>query len=456
MEVVEARIDDTESPLDHVVHTLCAQQGRESESARICNVLRSHWIDSVAEYAALHSSLPVGTIPAKLHSALMSHHIMEDTNEARRQDTERRAREDAVADDDDADEEVKDQNRIIDTLIALNASDAGVAGVGKNRKKLMTVTINELADLSTADGTLYVDIGLLVWFQDEQMRWKSAGEPTREQLESVMEWKPEFDITGALDLERAPQDGAYYVRERYRAHGIVSFWQRITGTMRVNLSLSSFPFDTQRLVIQLACFDWGISDCLLVLDEAKKKNLWSDDSAKHLHEWLVTETPTCVSTSIFLDSDQRDVSVLEITVPLERRTRFYTVNILLVVFLLNLLSSCLFIIDPEVLNDRLQICITCFLALVAVNFVVAESLPKINHITYLTLYFLINYVQITLGAIESTIVFLIDRYGTDAKLAAKIVDWTVLGVFVTFQVALFLLFVLFPYCRTRRRRRQQP
>lgn len=82
-----------------------------------------------------------------------------------------------------------------------------------------------------------------------------------------------------------------------------------------------------------------------------------------------------------------------------RRTSFYLLNVFFIIFLLGCLSWWTYLIDPEVLNDRLQICITVFLALVGVNFVVAESLPRISHSTYLTSFFLLNYFFITLGAV---------------------------------------------------------
>ena len=60
----------------------------------------------------------------------------------------------------------------------------------------------------------------------------------------------------------------------------------------------------------------------------------------------------------------------------------------------------------------------------AFNFVVAEALPRINHSTYLTHFFVINYGTIALCAIESGIVFMVDKYipAPDGYNTAKILD----------------------------------
>ncbi len=101
-------------------------------------------------------------------------------------------------------------------------------------------------------------------------------------------------------------------------------------------------------------------------------------------------------------------------------------------------SRWLFLIDPNTLNDRLQICITAFLALVAFNFVIAETLPKINHSTYLTHFFGVNYGAISLAALESGISFLIDKYLPENGFnTAKILDWSTMGFS---KILLFLYF----------------
>lgn len=132
---------------------------------------------------------------------------------------------------------------------------------------------------------------------------------------------------------------------------------------------------------------------------------------------------------IFNEEDKRDISYLEYSVTVNRLGGYYLQNVFLMVYFLNVLTWWLFLIDPNTLNDRLQICITAFLALVAFNFVVAETLPKINHSTHLTHFFSINYGVIALGALESGISFLVDKYlPEDNFITAKILDWTVMGV----------------------------
>ena len=87
---------------------------------------------------------------------------------------------------------------------------------------------------------------------------------------------------------------------------------------------------------------------------------------------------------VFNEEEKRDTSCIDYVVKVRRRGSYYLLNVFAMVYFLNILSWWQFLIHLDTLNDRLQICITCFVALVAFNFVVVEALPRISHSTYLT------------------------------------------------------------------------
>ncbi len=169
-----------------------------------------------------------------------------------------------------------------------------------------------------------------------------------------------------------------------------------------------------------------------------------DKHVANLHEWGIVGTTKIAEKLVFNDEDKRDISYMEYTVTVDRLGSYYLLNVFVLVYFLNILMWWLFLIDPNTLNDRLQICITCFLALVAFNFVVAEALPRINHSTYLTHFFAMNYAVIALCAVESGISFLMDKYlaPPDNFVTAKILDWVVMGLIAVFQTIVIIVFGL--------------
>lgn len=240
-------------------------------------------------------------------------------------------------------------------------------------------------------------------------------------------------------------------------------YQRFRGKASLDLELHRFPFDDQTIRIRFGMTLYGAEDILLLNRTEPAVVSSFDHTVDALHEWSLLKSSELKEVLVFNEEDQRDISYLEFSVTVRRRGAFYLWNVFGLIYLLNLLMWVLLLIDPEVLNDRLQICITCFLALVAFNFIVAETLPKISHATLISKYFLLSYAMIAVLALESGVVFLVGRYATDGAVAngtatppgvyffadafntAKIIDWTVMGISAVVQTICLLFYGLLCY-----------
>lgn len=165
--------------------------------------------------------------------------------------------------------------------------------------------MNELSDLSTADNTVRVDVWVYCYWIEPTRVWKKGGQLTADDI-AALEWKPDLEFDGALDLnpQGTPED-CYYVRDRYRPYGIVSYFQRFTGVIRVDLDLHAFPFDAQLLRIRVGSVQWGTDDCVLVYNRELASSLFESKRAvSHLHEWEVIGKPRYREVAEWNESDQ--------------------------------------------------------------------------------------------------------------------------------------------------------
>jgi len=165
-------------------------------------------------------------------------------------------------------------------------------------------------------------------------------------------------------------------------------------------------------------------------------------------KWTDPQEPALVYSHLLFDFHFR------------RYTGFYLKNICLLVFIicydllqslpccrsltssalsLAIMSWAIFIIPPDILNDRLQVSITLFLALVAFNFVISEIIPKISYSTKLSQYFIANYTFLMLNGMESVVSFLIFKYY--ALSAALYLDWAAIAVFAITSSLYSLVFI---------------
>jgi hypothetical protein len=333
------------------------------------------------------------------------------------------------------------------------------------------VSLNSLTDFDTAESHVFVDVGVQLWFHDEQSIGAPEGEPDYD-----MVFKPELEFSGSQKMK--PQvglehGGSYYIREAYRPHGIVNYYQRFKGFVHQELDFHEFPFDTQCIRVRFGATLYGAETFQMVdyTDPALISN-WHHSAVHALHEWTPSGPISIVNELEFNVEDQRDISFTEVRVPLQRQGGFFVYNVFVIVYLISVLSWFQFLLEPRILDQRLVILITCFLTLIAINFVVSESVPRVNHFTVLTVYFMLAYASYAVAAIEAAISFIIFSYvpepdtptaapGVDtlapeglasyAFRSAKILDWTMMGVFAFFQTLLLLVFVIRARWRFSRR-----
>lgn len=206
--------------------------------------------------------------------------------------------------------------------------------------------------------------------------------------------------------------------------------------MKQVLDLRSFPFDEQIIKLRFGSWAYGAEDVLL-LNRTDPALLPAFDSiVQRLLEWRETGPGVVQELLEWNEEDQRYVSYLEYSVPVRRNSSYYVTHVFISVTLLNVLVWGMFFIDPAALNDRVQVAITYFLALVAFQFVVGESLPKINHRTHLSTFFSINYGIIALGSIENVISYLVWKADGGDSTQSDLLDRWFFGVVALCHVVL--------------------
>lgn len=404
------------------------QGRREGEGQKAVRVLEEHWCHSWDDWERIRGK-QISGLPTMLIVLL--------DEEWERRTQLRKQREDPVYPLEHFEALARTDEEKLDCLIVRELK--GYFEQGQRNKVLAKVFVNEISELSTNMQTVELDFGIQFFYLSEAHVDCQEGEPDYSKV-----WKPVVEFRNSIEMQPVvcvEEGGSFYIRDIYRHYGIVNWYQRYRGRVRVDLDLREFPFDVQTLSIMFGCTLWGADDVLL-LDRTDPNLLpLFGRSMDSIHEFELVGGPRLSEQLVFEEEGQRDISFLKYEVTLKRKTAYYFSNVFVPVLLLMLLFIWQFLINPDTLNDRLQIAITCFLALVAFNFVVNETLPKVSHSTPLTRFFVLNYGLIALGAVESGIAFLVDVYLLqDGFQVAKILDWASMG-----SIALLLSLVMFRF-----------
>jgi len=214
---------------------------------------------------------------------------------------------------------------------------------------------------------------------------------------------------GNADLEECvSNDGSFYIREEYSKYGICNWYQKYKGNIVVDLDLREFPFDRQEIKIKFGATSWSA-------DVVKLKNVTNHEQVKlfsvgmKLTEWDLVGLPKIKDIVEFTIEDQREVSFIEVSIPIRRHSEYYLTHVVFLILLINVMTWTVFMCGNQ-LSNRLSLDMALFLALVALNFVVTGFIPKVSYATKLTQYFLVSYFFITFDTIQNVVSYLISTY----------------------------------------------
>jgi Neurotransmitter-gated ion-channel ligand binding domain len=247
--------------------------------------------------------------------------------------------------------------------------------------------IAEVTEVNEVDNTFTIEIFMdNVWCDPNRPTQEGTftGNEAAEQLEQG--WDPNITF---IDEIKAPSKENQDLR--LSEDGTVEYQQKLNVTLENRYDLRKFPFDRQKLRIELESFDWP-ADQLVLTREADRVAF---SERFEIPEWR----------AVAVDSEIRDMpeerartpfSELVVTLEVDRESGFYVWKILVPLVLLVGISWSVFWMSGETLAARIAISFTGILTVVAYQFVINEVLPKVTYFTLWDTILLLSFVLMAL------------------------------------------------------------
>lgn len=303
--------------------------------------------------------------------------------------------------------------------------------------------IHELSDLDSANQSFQADFYLVFTWQAPPPRIDEHGEQTA--------WWPKFEVMNQKELDEASYSSLEYLTQPETPHYKYTIRQqgsfKLIGMVE---QLPHFPFDTQHVVVDMSF--WDEEDRIALIIDTKQaqsvnysnKELFSAliqeegkggiSIAQHVNlpEWEIGKEYCSIRTF----SHKYKTSMfgrhprLQWDIPIRRKYKYYFSKILSVALISNFLCGLTFLIPAEMLDARLAIALTIFLALVAFQFVVTDALPKSAKQTHVDQFFVASYSFSSFVVMASIALFVLP-YETSIL---QTIDWFLLGIYLFFNL----------------------
>ena len=230
-----------------------------------------------------------------------------------------------------------------------------------------------------------------VFFQAEweDKRLAKGDAVTKYDLEDV--WNPNLQIVNRQKTFKSFPDIVEVDPE-----GHVIYRQRVFGQFSQPFDLHNFPMDTQKLSFQIVSVGNSPKEVKLSTDIAGIAEKFS------LPNWKILSWD-------FENFDQRFheklslVEGLKFTITAKRYVQFYVFKFIIPLMLIVFMSWIVFWIDPTDYTAQISVSITSMLTLIAYQYLVSSSLPRLPYLTRLDILMVLSTALVFIALIEVTI-----------------------------------------------------
>jgi hypothetical protein len=242
-------------------------------------------------------------------------------------------------------------------------------------------------------------------------------------------WQPDLTLANGLEGVRVSKrilairpDGAVRVEGIFDADIAVSY------------DLRRFPLDRQVIPIQIESFTWNADQMTL---HARAERVGFRDTID-IPEWRITGIGSHVAPAAQV-RDERPFSRFSVHLQISRESGFYIYKVALPLSLIVMLSWAVFWMKDEPFAGRTRVSLTGVLTIVAYQFAIGNTLPRVPYLTLMDKLMIASFLLIAITVIEN---LLVAHYQESDPARALRVDRTARWLFPALYAAVVALVVL--------------
>jgi hypothetical protein len=157
--------------------------------------------------------------------------------------------------------------------------------------------------------------------------------------------------------------------------GNVRFMNRFSGQLSANLEFQDFPFDVQRLPIDIVSYEYANDELLL----KPYNELESATETFSLEGWRLTQLENV--ENVFVTPLGTKLPRVSFSFEAERDSDYYVLTMLVPMSLIIFMAWTVFWLQPHIVPPRIAISTASIFSLIALGVSIRLSLPKISYLT---------------------------------------------------------------------------
>lgn len=192
--------------------------------------------------------------------------------------------------------------------------------------------------------------------------------------------------------------------------GTIEYKEKFSAELEAHYDLKKFPFDRQKLEIEIESFAWH--DEVLLFQMNEEKIGFSNDF--EIAEWHIEKVESKIE-SVKGIQDRASFSEFLMEIVVVRQYEYYLWKIITPLIFLVIVSWSVFLMIGEKLADRLRFSMIGILTIVSFQFIISDILPRVSYFTLMDSFLSISFFIMLLTMLESVYVNNLDLVEESAQ-----------------------------------------
>ena len=158
--------------------------------------------------------------------------------------------------------------------------------------------------------------------------------------------------------------------------GNMKYQNRVSGELKVDLEFKQFPFDVQRLPIDLVSYEYTTDEVQFSTDSA----IVSQVDKFSIEGWNLKQLEPIVGVFV-LPVDKTELPRLTYVIEATRQSDYYVLTMLVPMALIIFMAWTVFWLQPHIVPPRIAIATASIFSLIALGVSIRLGLPKVSYLT---------------------------------------------------------------------------
>ncbi|WP_197530797.1 hypothetical protein [Bythopirellula polymerisocia] len=289
------------------------------------------------------------------------------------------------------------------------------------------IFLADIVDLNEVDETFQAEFVIVAEWEDPRLEFDREVEGTDMKLfqgqfqfnEVFAGWWPQLLLVneiGSGDINA--------ITIQVHHDGRVRYLEQRNVTLETPMKLQPFPFDTQTLEAKMLAFGNYSDQVVLEVDErmlgATDEHVKSNDRV-NIAQWRLVNLDMVAGLSDYrYYGAPKQLSEIRLNITLERQSANIVWKVIVPLIVLVLLMWAVFWMEVDNLSDRLNVAFIGILTIVAYQFLIDGTMPRISYFTFTDTVLLYSFLVMCLAIVESLILYSLCKAGR--KEAAERLD----------------------------------